>query len=241
MKKSLLFVMIATTLLALTIILCSCQTMETTTDVTSTQSTPVAPPTDRGKSYNFDSYDELQSVVSGSKSQEFQKIVETEAPRLVPMLGCLTQRNAIPKPYLNGKLWALRGNSSVFLLEQERHKAPIILYHCEYKGIHVRVRVSYIDLFNIELRDAKMNIASFTEMLNPKYPSPDNYHTIEWSEMVVDKTMVIGGENVFVRAITGADTSYDRIDYLHNGLYISIEAPDLLEFDESFFQGFTIE
>ncbi len=194
------------------------------------------------RAYHFSSYNEFQSAVSGNRAQAFQNTVQSEAPELMPLLNCLTTTDGIPQLMKDNKAILMEGiPNAVILFDNELYNAPIIMYHCEYEGIHVRARISYVSLFDVEAVEGKLTITTLAKALKPNYPTPENYETVEWSEFVEDKNITVNGESVFARIITASGTYYDRIEYLHNGLYVAIEAPDFVEFYEGFFENFTIQ
>ena len=157
------------------------------------------------------------------------------------MISVLSENGAIPKPWLNGKLMEMQDRTSVILLEKELFDAPMIMYHCEYEGIHVRIRASYISVFDLEKTETKMDIAKFIDMVDPGFPNPDNYAQFDYVNTIEDKMMTIGNQSVLARVVKANEGWYDKIHFLYNGFYVQIEAPDLLKFDEAFFEGFSIE
>lgn len=247
MKKYIFIVLILVVMI--TFISCNEQATEAFTTTTTplpqvTLSETVSPtqPPNNYISYHFSSYDEFQSAVSGDRSQEFQNTVQSEAPKLMPLLNCLPITDEIPQLMKNNKVISLMDRSNaIVLFDNELYNAPMIMYHCEYEGIHVRARVSYVSLFDVEAVEGKLTIATLAKALKPNYPSPENYETIEWSEFVEDKNITVNGESVFARITTATGIHYDRVEYLHNGLYVAIEAPDFVEFYEEFFENFTIQ
>ena len=223
----------------------SCQSAETTVpEATSSATSETAKvnvsPTE--KTYQFNSCEAFKSSVMGENREEFLKTVEEEAPALLALLSMLAENETILTPTRDGKDVLLLRDSKryIYLFEKEFYNSPMILYHCDYNGIHVRVRVSFEALYAHDSNE-ELDITSFMRKFAPTYPSPDNYKDKEGVIFTEDKAITVNAETVLARIVDYEQSYYyDRIQYLHNGLIVCIEAPDLAEFYEEFFEGFTI-
>ena len=238
--KKILFIT-AFTLILLIFVLCGCQETKTTApESTSTDATeailPADPPT--GEIYHFASYEEWQSAVSESRSQAFQDTVAQNASGLVPMLMRLSQASTAPRPSLSHQPMKL---IQVSLLEKELFDMPMILYHCDYNGIHVRIRVSYLSLAKKGSAEAKTDVAKFIQAIAPDFPNPDNYGSFDHIDTLADRSITVDGTSVLARVVNGNEGWYDQIHFLYDGYYVLIEAPELLSFDKGFFESFSID
>ena len=194
-------------------------------------------------SYHFYSYDAFQSAISGEDALKFQNTIQAEAPKLIPLYSVLKNKDSVPIPYLNDTILPLQEeeNGFIVLFDIERFDAPTIMYRCNYEGRFILLRVTYLELLDIELSEG-VTIATLSKALKPLYASPENYQQYENVDFAEDKDITVNGESVLARIVDYSDSyGRDMISYLYHDLLICIESPDFLEFYEEFFAGFSVK
>ena len=195
-------------------------------------------------------YDELQSYVMGNNQQG---VIEGQvlSKALNEFFSLMAQKQSPPMPRINGKeltLYQEHEFPGLTFFEYEAFGAPWMWFHCLYKGNYMRVRLTYIDAFEVENADKK-DVVKFIKAVQPDSANVDNFDDNEKIKEVFDQIksiqLTVSGETVLCiwydlkETHSGKSAKFDWFAFLYDEYYIVVDAnPEHL--DKEFWDGFSI-
>ncbi len=196
--------------------------------------------------YSFDDYNMINDALTNSKSDigrqmKREKIYYGEY--YAEMLSKFESgKIKLLVPEYNGKLSELRkkeGLSSISLLTKELFGLPWIWYHCVINDKNYQVKVTYPEIVDIDLKNAKSYL-EVVSIIYPDSPKPDNYTKYPSYKSVYEKEYTFC-DGTTVLALVGElndDTTVYVRFYLY-GAMIVVQCDSSLV-AEDFFKSFKI-
>ena len=196
--------------------------------------------------YSFDDYNMINDALTNSKSDigrqmKREKIYYGEY--YAEMLSTFESgKIKLLVPEYNGKLSELRkkeGLSSISLLTKELFGLPWIWYHCVINDKNYQVKVTYPEIVDIDLKNAKAYL-EVVSIIYPDSPKPDNYTKYPSYKSVYEKEYTFC-DGTTVLALVGElndDTTVYVRFYLY-GAMIVVQCDSSLV-AEDFFKSFKI-
>lgn len=197
--------------------------------------------------YSFDDYNMINDALTNSKSSDIGRQMKREkiyyGEYYAEMLSKFESgKIKLLVPEYNGKLSELRkkeGLSSISLLTKELFGLPWIWYHCVINDKNYQVKVTYPEIVDIDLKNAKSYL-EVVSIIYPDSPKPDNYTKYPSYKSVYEKEYTFC-DGTTVLALFGElndDTTVYVRFYLY-GAMIVVQCDSSLV-AEDFFKSFKI-